>query len=397
MSIKIKRITKNEMKAYIKIQQQAYPTYYQGNDAEVEKMLPGMNKRLLEEDLFFYGAFIDDVLVGEMLYLKFKMNFHGELIDVHGIGSVAVSLLHKKKGIAKALVLFALDTAEKEKIPMFSLYPFRPDFYENFGFGFGSKLYEYQIKPQDFNKIGNLKYLTENVSKEEINAFYESQLLSTHGRKRKSSLDLSVLNNSKVIVYKEDDVIYGYMYYKQEKQLNSTSDNQKIVVEEMIYSHVKALHSFSTFFSVQQDQVDFIQLFTYDENFHHLLNNYSYASGPKLMPYVSHKTCEVGVGLMWRSINIEKLLQLISKKTTFNVKFQIREPEGFVHGYSINHRSEPSIELSLSLSSFSSWIMGNISLKDLYTYGKLEVDHAELLQSLDYEFNFDSPKCLAHF
>jgi len=397
MTIEIRPIQEKDLEDYLRIQQKAYPTYYQGSQSEIEKMIPKMKDRMTADDLFFYGAFINQKLVGGMLYLTFKMNFHGQVIDVHGIGSVAVDLLHKKKGIAKTLVLYALDRAKKDQVEIFSLYPFRPDFYENFGFGFGSKLFEYQIDPGDFNMIGDLSSLTDQVSKEDIAAFYDEQWPQVHGMKKKSTLDLSVLKANKIIAYKEENKILGYMYYKQEKAGGQAGLDQKIVVEEMIYATPKALQAFSTFFRVQKDQVDYIQIYTYDENFHQLLNNYSYATRPCLMPYVSHKTSEVGVGLMWRVMDASQVLGLIQDRTTYRIIFNLLHPSGEEETVTINPDYDKTLELGMKLSTFSSWVMGNISLNDLHTYGKLTCDQADLLKKLDHEFNFDSPRCYAHF
>lgn len=397
MGLEIKLLQKEDVSDYIRLQQQAYPTFYQGTDDEIKRIQPILEERLNAEDLEFYGAYEDGSLVACLLYLKFQMNFHGHMIPVHGIGSVAVSLLHKKKGLAKNLILYTLDHARKMKVPMFSLYPFRPDFYERFGFGFGTKLYEYHIKPEHFINHGHLNHLSGHVSPEEINDFYEKSVPKVHGRKLKSTLDKKSLKGSKIIAYKENNEIKGYFTYRQQKIEGQTFMSQKMVVEEMVYDHPRVLGAFSSFFHVQKDQVNFIELYTFEDNFYQFLNNYDYGLQPKIMPYVSHKGAEVGVGLMWQALDIPFLLELIANRCHHKINFLIQSPKGEISNYTLNKNNHTQVNLEMNLASFSSWLMGCVSLYDLYSYQKLKTDREDLLDQLDHDFDFKKPMCLAKF
>lgn len=115
------------------------------------------------------------------------------------------------------------------------------------------------------------------------------------------------------------------------------------------------------------------------------------------MPYVSHKTAEVGVGLMWQALDINFLLDLIKDRCGHKVNFIIQSPQGQVSEYTLNPSFNSQVNLEMNLATFSSWLMGCISLMDLYDYHKLKTDQPGLLDQLDHEFHLKKPMCLARF
>ena len=396
-NIVIKKLEKKHIKDYIRLQQEAYPAVYQGNEEEIDRMVPVIEYLMTKEDLTYYGAFCSGNLAGAMIHVVFKMNFHGVLVRVDGIGSVAVSLLDKKKSVAKELIFYILNHSKLEGAKLFTLYPFNPAFYKNFGFGYGAPLYHYQIPPSHFSDKGNRSLLTVDVTQEEILKFYNDNSREVNGTKHKSSLDIRVLNRSKILAAKMDNKVIGYLLYKQEKLQNGNFLDQRMTVEELVYNSPLALQAFFSFFRSQADQINYIDFYSFDSHLHHALGDLVYYSDHQIMPFVAHKTAEVGVGIMWQALNPEYLLTHIFKDQALNCRFDIISASGDVQSVSIGFASEDQIDIQMDIQSFSSWSIGAVKLAQLYDYGKIKTAHPESLGAIDLVLNLKSPICHAHF
>lgn len=393
----IKPLKKDDIKPYIKLQQQAYPVGYEGSEEEVDRLTPIVLDLMEKEDLTYYGAYDSDKLVGAMIHIKFLMNFHGTMLRVDGIGSVAVSLLDKKKGIAKEMILYILELAKSEGAELFSLYPFSPAFYKRFGFGFGAPLYHYKIPPILFPNNGDRSLLTFEATPDEIESFYNSNVSFNHGNKIKSALDKRVLNRSKILAVKKENEIIGHLIYKQDKIKDGNFLDQTITVTEMVYKTPEALKAIFSFFHSQSDQVNCIDVYTFDINLYHILNDLMYYNDSQIMPYVAHKTAEMGVGIMWQALNPKFLLKLIFQQPSINCTFNIKMPNGSIDAYSIGEYSKETLVIDLNIQSFSSWVMGAISLNQLLSYGALKTNNPERLKLLDNLLKLDKPVCHAQF
>jgi predicted acetyltransferase len=86
---------------------------------------------------------LEDVRVGEsagelvasLVLYPFQAWVRGERLPVTGIGSVAVSPEHRRRGIADALLRATLEEMRERGDAWSMLYPFRGDFYRRFGWG----------------------------------------------------------------------------------------------------------------------------------------------------------------------------------------------------------------------------------------------------------------------
>ena len=77
----------------------------------------------------------DGMLVASLVLYPFQAYVRGERLAVTGIGSVAVSPEHRRRGIAEALLRSTLDEMRERGDAWSMLYPFRGDFYRRFGWG----------------------------------------------------------------------------------------------------------------------------------------------------------------------------------------------------------------------------------------------------------------------
>src|SRR4051794_34061950 len=100
----LRQLNEQELEQYIEILGTAYPVMRLSTPESKESM----KKRMLdfEKDtrLHHFGLFRQDKLVGGMRFFDFTMNLHSVKIKAGGVGSVAVSFLHKKQKVAFNLI-----------------------------------------------------------------------------------------------------------------------------------------------------------------------------------------------------------------------------------------------------------------------------------------------------
>jgi len=397
-NIDIRIIDDKYIEDMVRIEQGAYASAFEGTEAEREKLTEIFTELCSSEDIMAVGAYKGEELVGTMLYYIFKSNFHGTMIEMAGIGSVAVDLLHKKEKVGRALIEHSIKMTQERNIPLFSLYPFRPKFYRNFGFGFGNPLNVLKVAPEAFKDFSN-KYMLSHGTVEDIDEivkFHDGCVENQHGMAKKSFggiRKLKKMEKGKFILAKRNDELIGYMVFTQEGLSDIHNQEQNIIVQEMFYSERSALLAFSSFFNSQKDQVTYVQLHTFDKAFHNLLDDLNYEEEPRMMPLISHKYADVGLGMMFLAANPEELLKLVEGRTKHSVKFNLLYPRQTVMTPIVMNPGKEGIEINIKINEFSSWIMGAASLKELYEHGALETDHPEVLREIDYDMNFEKPEC----
>ncbi|MBU7035458.1 MAG: GNAT family N-acetyltransferase, partial [Theionarchaea archaeon] len=146
MSIQL--IPEKDLPDFMTIVANAYPRMNLSTPEERERTLNHLLRLQNEEPTsHMYGVYRDGILRGGMILYDFTMTVFSIPTLVGGVGLVAVDLLHKREKICKDMISFFLDYYKKKGSFLTSLYPFRPDFYKEMGFGFGTKLHQYRLHP----------------------------------------------------------------------------------------------------------------------------------------------------------------------------------------------------------------------------------------------------------
>ena len=96
-----------------------------------------------------YVAEKDGVPVGVATGVPFHTWVGGVRLRLMGVRSVAVGWAARRQGVARALMLSLLNRAKDEGYHLIGLYPFRPSFYQPFGFGSVETEHHYTI-PTNF-------------------------------------------------------------------------------------------------------------------------------------------------------------------------------------------------------------------------------------------------------
>jgi predicted acetyltransferase len=415
MSIKI--IPETDYDSFVGLVTNAYTEF----DYHLPNNKTNLKERLLmihREDptIEFYGYYKDDILNGCMRFHDYVMNLRGTEIKVGGVGLVAVDLLHKKEKIAKEMMHYFLNYYKSIGATIAMLYPFRPDFYKKMGFGFGTKMNLYKIKPENFpkgNSKKNIRYLTNSDQKLLLNC-YNDYVKMNNGLLHKTDSELSAIFKNpanRIIGCEIDGILQGYCIFTFSKGGSASFVVNDLQVKELVYNSSEALSQFFTFFHSQFDQIRYIEINTQDEDFHLLFSDPRNGTD-NLIPFVYHETNTSGVGIMYRVLDVKQVFQSLQKHRFPNLDLTIRwniednliesNNESLITSFqsgilTLNDNDSHDVEVNLQISDFSSFITGAVSISSLARYGLVQTSDVTKLQELDRLFYTQKPLCMSGF
>lgn len=364
----------------------------------------------------YYGLFKEKKLQGGTAIIDLKLQLLSQEIVSRGTGMVAVDLLHKKEKVCMEMIKYFLKESVKKNINMTVLYPFRTDFYKQMGFGYGSRVHQYRLKPESFPKGITKEHLT-YIEKEELQSLldcFNEFHHKTNGSIAKTWFGIAGIftPETRVIAYKKDGKLEGYLIFHFERVQPKYEGMVDMIIDEFIFNSREALSEFCTFLNCQGDQVNRIIIRTEDENFHMLFNNPSNGfNDSSNTDYI--ETNVSGVGVMYRVVNVKGIFGELSNHN-FNgqdCKLKITVKDNFLpenDGSTIIHfnrgaaraaaNDEYEVEISLDISEFSSLLVGAVDFKWLYNYGLADISdkaYMEIVNKIFYSEN--KPMCYTHF
>lgn len=414
----LKLIPDNDIKTFVNIARNAYPRMKANTPEEIEKNIENLTKLQNESPTKnLYGLYRNDEMLGGMLLLDFVMNFATKKIKAGGVGFVGVEFLHKKEKVAKELITYYLDHYLERGIYMATLYPFRPDFYKQMGFGFGTKMNQYRIKPNLLPKGDskkNVVFASED-DKQQIIDCYNRFVDKTHGMIEKADKDMDMVfknPENRIVVHKKNDKITGYIVFSFVKYEHENFLTNDININEFIYESKETFSDLITFLHSQDDQIRHIILNTQEEGFHHIMNNPSNGSN-NIIPHVYHESNTQGVGIMYRVIDIKGMFNELKNhnynnqtcKLKLSIKDSFMEANDrsfyidFNNGLAeIVEADNYEVQISMDISDFSSMLMGSVNFKSLNKYGLAEISHEDYIEKINKIFYMDEkPMCTTPF
>ncbi|RLQ96186.1 GNAT family N-acetyltransferase [Falsibacillus albus] len=416
----IRPLKEEDMQSFAQIAINAYPGIFESTEDALNQTADNFwELQLHDSSIEHYGYWKDGLLAGGMRLYSFQMNFHGKMIQIGGVGLVCVDLLHKKEKIAKEMIDFFLRHFEQKGINVVALYPFRPDFYKKMGFGYGTKMHQYKLAPNSFPYSvdkSNLVYL-DSSHKDLLIECASRSAHRVHGMFIKSENEIKrMLSNPKMktIGYLEGETLKGFIQFYFKKGSDSNFIYNHLVIKELVYESPDALAQICTFLHSQQDQIQQIILNTQDSFIDYLLSDPRNGTN-HLIPSVYHETNTSGTGIMYRIINIERLLHdmatipvcHIDKSCRINIQdtFMHQDQKQTVSLMCIDGtirvkdaEAPTDFEAEIDISDFTSMMMGNITAARLYLYGKLQVSDADCLETLERLCaSFKPPICTTGF
>jgi predicted acetyltransferase len=408
MKREIRQLTSTaDYRSLANIQLNAYPTI----ERSPEELIEGFES--VRDASALWGLWEEGTLIGGMRLLDFSMNYCGRFIPAGGIGSLAVDLIHKRKGAARELVEFFLDRCDELEQTVALLYPFRPDFYYRLGFGYGTKMHHYRFEPSSLpvpTSRGGIVYLTEQ-DREAISQCYRTFAANTHGYCKKTAHELDQFVSKycpgRAVGYWNGETLEGYLAFDFERAHESSFLKNNLVIREWIANTRAASAALCGFLYRQTDQINRIVHNTQDENFHHLLRDVRNGTD-NVIPHVYHESNTSGVGLMYRIVSMEKFLQKQQAKTTGRLTLEVRD--GFRRDNTGNYHVEfgqhrvtlldeaPQAPIiSGDIADLSALLMGSVDVETLFRFNKLDCS-AEALELAAELLNVETkPQCITPF
>lgn len=413
--LKIDSLKKSEIEDYVSVVIDAYPDDDRENS---DSLVDYLNKSLDKDDYIRYwkAAYGNDI-VGTMRFLDYQMNIRNKKVSASGLGLVAVSPLHRKKGIARTMMEFYISENEKAGVDFLILYPFNLAFYRKAGFGYGTKQRMYKLLPSSFPAYPaeNLCFMKEEDSRAAWDCF-RIFAEKTNGMifRKEGYFDRAADSiGSRVLVFRKGDTIEGYLKYHYKKEKPDYEYDCNLIVTELVYNSGEALKSFIGFLRNQKDQAVRIHITSQDEYLFFLLDNP--LNGEKdTFKTEQLESYNSALSMMYRVTNVSRLFgnfgDIRFGHDDFTMKLSIRDTL-----YPPNNRPAiisfekgcPSVctescafdfELSMDISDFSSLFAGAVNLKKLVQFGLAEISDITWLERADRALSYsDKPQCFTGF
>ncbi len=413
----IRKLNENEIDRFIDLFSDAYPAFMVKNEEERKKYREIFIKADKDPRYSMYGLLREDEILGVMRFFDFQMNFHNKKILAGGLGAVAVDLLHKKEHVAKEMVEFYLDHYKKLGASMTILWAFRHDFYKAMGWGYGTKIYVYKVKPEHLPRTNkkHIRYLTLDDT-EILNDCYNRYVEKTHGMIEESSYTrkLRIERNKtfKCIGCVKNNKVEGYMILSFTKADGDSFIENDMVVEEMIYENPEALSEMMTYLHIQFDQINRVIFRTSDEYFYTMLKDPRNGT-MNMIPSVYHESSIMGAGMMYRIIDTDGLFVQMAdhnfNNQTIKLKFNVADsfyPSNagsiilhFENGtLSTDNDGSYEVEVDIDVSELSSLVMGAVNFKSLYDFSLIKISDISFVEVLNKLFYVEEkPVCMTGF
>lgn len=354
--------------------------------------------------------------VGAIALYDLTMNVRGRDARTAGLGSLAVSLAHKRRGIARAIVRWSLDDARRNGATFAALYPFRPDYYRALGFGYGTPTYRFRFAPGTLRDEGarGAARLLDEADAAAIAACHERIRIRLNGLMalRVDLLTRNLANPALryVGVDDGDGALRGYLWTQVVPGPAGTTNRNELVVRDVLYEDESAFAALLRYLRSQSDQFAAIVVETQDAAFFLAARDPRDGSdGLVAMPAV-HRIAETGLGIMYRILDATRAFAHLGPvETPFALRVEIDDPFGESGGaatfrfgrYAAPQRDDqahPDALLRIGIADLSSLVMGALDLRALVRHRAAALDPDVLLDRIDRAFRPDErPICTTRF
>lgn len=413
----IRLIQPEELDAFVDLSANAYPGIELTTAAKKRRFKERVQAMQEDKRVHLYGLFEDGKLKGGMRLFDFTMQLLSTKVLIGGVGGVAVDLLHKKEKVAYDMLQFFLHHYRQKGASLTALYPFRPDFYKQMGYGYGTKMQRYAIKPASLPADGDKRVVVRlnRADEDALAACYTRYLARTNGLfERFDSLWETVFEESSlhIVGIRRESRISGYIIFKFESDPQRSFLDNDLLIREWVYDTPDDFRALSAFLHSQADQVNRIIFNTQDEYFHLLLGDPRNGSNNMLAPTLYHESNTEGVGLMYRVIDVAILFKSLTDHDfngqTLTLEIVLTDsffPENagstvvvFENGRChLNPNAQPDVTMRLDVSEFSSLVTGAVPFKALFSYGLATLSEPAFVDVVDRLFAAPKPICLTSF
>jgi predicted acetyltransferase len=358
----------------------------------------------------------DGELAGVMRLYDFQMNVRGRDAFTGGVGSVGVARMHKRQGIARALIGWYLDHYRARGAPFAVLHPFRPDFYRALGFGYGTPVHRFRFAPatlRDDGARGTVRTLGEG-DLDGLRACYERVRAKTNGliAKQRAPTERALADAAVRYVAVEDGgAVRAFMQTSVAVADSALRNRDELVVRDLAYEDDAHLAALLRFLRAQRDQFARVVVESQDASFYLASHDPRDGSDVAVMPPATHRVAETGLGVMYRILDVERALAHVpASSATFALRIDVDDPfRPAVGGRAVfrfgpqraprrDDAAVPDATLAIGVHDFASVVLGSLRLRDAVRHRLATVEPAYAADVVDAAFRADQPPyCTTRF
>lgn len=393
----------------------AYPVMGVNTPEALERLAERTSARLAEPGLRYVAAEIDGAPVGAMVLYDFTMNVRGSDAATGGLGSVAVSLAHKRRGIARALVAWYLEHYRARGAAFAVLHPFRPDFYRALGFGYGTPVHRFRLAPARLRTEGarGTPRLLGPGDLDALLACDERVRTRTNGliAKDRGVVERALADPALRYVGVDDGgTLRGFMQTSVGLGPKETQNRNAVVVRDLVAEEPAHLAALLSYLRAQQDQFADVVVESQDPAFHLAATDPRDRSDRVVSPPATHRIAETGLGVMYRVLDVERAVAHLPRPTApLTLRFVVDDPFAAATSGAWTFRfgaddaprrvdDAPDATVRANVADLTSLVVGSLRLRDLVRHRLAAVEPAGALGRVADFFHTDEPPlCTTRF
>jgi predicted acetyltransferase len=125
---------------------------------------------------------LDGRIVSSLVLYPFSATVRGQRVPITGVGSVAVSPEHRRRGVGEALLRGALRELRARSVPFSALYPFRASWYRRLGWGMAELVHQFAVTAADLPASEEARRVRRLLppDRERVQTLYERAAMTGH-------------------------------------------------------------------------------------------------------------------------------------------------------------------------------------------------------------------------
>jgi predicted acetyltransferase len=259
---------------------------------------------------------LDGQVVASLVLYPFTAFVRGQRVPVTGIGSVAVSPEHRRRGVAEALLKSALRDMRQRGDAFSALYPFRDSFYRRLGYGVIEIAQQMAFSPSLLAESDEARRVRRLMlpDRPSVEALYERVALQGHfalARRSEWWTQRLWTHAGDWVVYegRRRGQIEGYLYYEVDSDAGPFK--LSVTLTEFVAATPEAHLGLIGYLASLSDQVSEIHHIAPGDNGWPLLLKTSQNLRPALEMSVYHDTGNAVNGMMLRLNDVRGALEQI--------------------------------------------------------------------------------------
>ena len=410
---RIVRLNHTQIEQYSQIVAHAFPEFHLSKPEARDKLVQRLKMyQDIDEHVSLLGLLEDDTLLGGIRVHRFLHNYYGNMVPASGLGLVAVDLAHKKRGVCRDMMLHFLRSGRERGALFAMLYPFRPDFYHQMGFGWGARMHGYCVQPSQLPSSPHLTRaeLMGEEHTEALKACYEEYFRQQHGMVGIDGWEWQrfIISDRLVVGVRQGERVTGYLSMQFRVVPGDTHDKD-LHVEQAVWLDTSSMLSLLHFLRAQADQVRHIVMPLVDDAFSYLLADPRHTDRQLTTP-LYHQNARTAIGHMVRLLNTqEAVLRRPWGEEDITVRFEVEDDflapnnEPFTVRFAggtpyLEATATPDVTLRCRAVEFAPLLLNAVSLPKLAALGLVQLSDPGQLPRLTSLFRRDeTPVCLAMF